>query len=228
MSNRFATICAVGTLAVAAASRAETVALWRHNPITPQAIASDPALAGMQSWSLIGTHATGFWASAGLRAALAPGLTFYNTSPSRGGSETRPRPASVTMFPDLEFDTYVSAPFNQLGSNPPAILGPFPENQYPVSFGGPTDPLPGMFSASWGDPFGIQHSPGTYEYVRLTFPVSVLPEVLPQSVVWFVAPDQMALIPTTIPEPAAVAFALLLIVTPRLRQRARIASREVA
>jgi hypothetical protein len=189
--------------------RAELTAFWRNNVITAPAIAADPQLAAMQSWSLLVTHTSGYWASAGLRATLPTGQTFYNTSASRGGSETHPRPASISVFPDLEFDTYVSAPFNQLGSNPPAILGPFPESQPPVSFGGPSDPVPGTISANWGDPFGQLHTPGTYEYVRLTFPASVLPEIQPQSIVWYVAPDQMISIPTTIPEPAAVGPALL-------------------
>ena len=225
-------IVALTLLLSAASARAELTAFWRHNPITAAAIAADPQLAGMQSWSLIVTNTSGRWTGAGLRATLPSGAVFYNTPPARLGGWTHPNPSSYSSFPDLEFDTYVSAPRNQAGADPPSILGSFPENQPPLSFGGPGDELPGTVSVSWADPRGLSHPVGTYEFARLTFPLGVLPAVHPQSVVQYVLPEQALLIPTTIPEPpavgaAAVAFAVLLIVTPRLRPRAGRAPREV-
>jgi hypothetical protein len=220
-------IVALALLLSAAPARAELTAFWRHNPITTAAIAADPQLAAMQSWSLMVTNTNGHWESAGLRATLPSGLHFYNTPPARRGGWTHPSPNDIAMFPDVEFDTYVSGPRNQSGAEAPAVFGPHPKNEPPFSFGGPTDPAPGTFSVAWGDPTGRQHPPGAYEFSRLTFPASVLPDVHAQSVVQFVVPDQMVLVPTTIPEPAAVACAVLLIVTPRLRPRAGRAPREV-
>jgi hypothetical protein len=230
MRTRPLLIVVVTFIAVAPTARAELVAFWRHNPITPQAIAADPQLAGMQSWSLLVTNTDGPWDWAGMRATLPTGLPFYNTPPDRRGGWTHPNPGDITMYPDVEFDTYVSGPRNQSGAEDPAVFGPFPENQPPLSFGGPSDPLPGTFSVTWGDPTGQPHAPGTYEFARLTFPRNAVPEIHVQSFVAFVVPDRTILIPRTIPEPTAAAVVLLLLCMlhiPRLRPRAHPSLRRV-
>lgn len=93
-------------LAIARPAFAQITAFWEQVPITPQAIASDAQLASMQCWDLM-TTTSGDWASAGLRAVLPPGNFFYT---SAQGGNTRPSPATVQMFPHVEFDTFVTSP----------------------------------------------------------------------------------------------------------------------
>ena len=208
--------CALaGAALVATDASAALTAQWVRNTITPAALAAEPQLASMQSWSLRVTNTDGHWASAGLRAQLPAGNVFYNTPPTRGGGDTHPNPAFFAVFPDVEFDTYVSSARNQLGANAPAILGAFPENDPPQSFGGSTDPVPGRFSVAWGDPQATSGpGPGTYEVARLTFPTAVNPgdivvniNNVGQGGNWSrtsqVSPDQTIEIPD-IPEPASL------------------------
>jgi hypothetical protein len=138
-----------------------------RNTISPAAIAADPLLANMQSWSLVATT-DGNWASAGMEAILPAGNTFYN--PALGGN-FRPNPAIVAAFPNIEFDTYVSAPADTGTGGAPAVLGFFPEAPGTGDFGGTS----GRFSVSWGDL--VEDAPGTYQIARLTFPIGVIPNV---------------------------------------------------
>jgi hypothetical protein len=201
--------CALaGAALVATDASAALTATWVRNTITAAAVTAEPTLANMQSWSLRVTNTDGHWASAGLRAQLPAGNVFYNTVPGRGGGDTHPNPAFFPVFPDLEFDTYVSSARNQLGANAPAILGSFPENDPPQSFGGATDPVPGRFSVAWGDPQATSGpGPGTYEIARLTFPVGMIPTInpagQPASQTSQVSPDSTINIPP-IPEPASL------------------------
>ena len=206
-------------VAAAQTARAELVAFWRHNPITAQAIAADPQLAGMQSWSLMTTIDTGRWASVGLRASLPQGLHFYNVPTSLGGGHFHPTAPAIALHPALEYDTYVSAPRNQTGSNAPALLGPFPENEPPMSFGGPSDPVPGRFSVAWGDPIGQSHPLGTFELARWTLPSDALPTIHPASVIWYVIPDRMVLVPTTLPEPGTTSAIAIAVASATWRRR---------
>jgi hypothetical protein len=189
---------------------AAITAFFVPNPISQAAIAADPALANMQSWSLMATNTDGHWASAGVRLTLPAGNVYYQTPLTRGGGDTHPNPALFALFPESEFDTYVSSARNQLGQNPPAILGPYPENDPPLSFGGATDPVPGRFSVSWGDPQATSGpGSGTYEILRITFPRSV------STPVGFVqtsqiAPDQTIGYEIPWPEPAATGLFLVL------------------
>jgi hypothetical protein len=151
------------------------------------------------------THTDGDWASAGLRATLPGGSTFYQHPL---GSNTRPNPAFVSLFAGLEFDTYVTSPLDTGTSGAPAIIGGHPAS--PTSdFGGTT----GVFSVSWGDTSTNQ--PGTYEIARLTFPQGVAPTVfyegnppsLPNSSnTSQVNPTNTVIIPQ-IPEPATLGLA---------------------
>ena len=198
---------------------AALTAQFVQNTITQAAIAADPALANMQSWSLMATNTDGHWASAGVRLTLPAGYVFYQVPETRFGGNTRPSAGLLGLFPDLEFDTYVSSARNQFGLNPPAILGPYPENDPPLSFGGATDPVPGRFSVSWGDPQAASGpGPGTYEILRITFPQSVntpVGFVLTSQV----APDQTIGFEVPWPEPAAMSvfFVVLAVATARPR-----------
>jgi hypothetical protein len=206
LGNAILAAAACGVMASSAS--AALTAQWVQNTITPAAITADPQLANMQSWSLRVTNTDGHWASAGLRATLPAGGVFYQTPATRGGGDTHPNPAFFPVFPEVEFDTYVSSARNQAGSNAPAILGAYPENDPPQSFGGATDAIPGRFSVSWGDPQATSGpGPGTYEIARLTFPTGMIPTInpagQPASQTSQVAPDQTIEIPP-IPEPGSL------------------------
>jgi hypothetical protein len=193
---------AIACGAMATSASAALSAFWQNNPISAAAISNDPLLASMQSWSLMVTHTDGDWASAGLRATLPAGRTFYQHSL---GGNTKPNPAFVSLFAGLAYDTYVTSPLDTGTSGAPAIIGGHPAS--PTSdFGGTT----GVFSVSWGDTSTNQ--PGTYEIARLTFPQDVLPTIfregnppsLPNtSNTSQVNPDATVFIPD-IPEPASL------------------------
>ena len=188
-----------------APARGALTAFWRHNPITPEAIADDPALAGMQSWSAMITHDNGYWVSAGARLTLPSGPVFYRNPL---GSEVRPSAANIAAHPALAFHTYVTSPHQTLsGTRSPSILGPFPENELPASLGGALDPVPGRFSVSWGHPEAVVYPTpvGTYEIFRITFPLGLFPVVRSESLTLTTNPDQAATIPA-IPEPAYVSW----------------------
>ena len=96
-----------GGLVVCSTARADLTAFWRNNPITPQAIADDPALAGMQSWSVMVANTEGSFRLAGLRAVLPEGHNFYRNPL---GENTRPSSLLIGLHPALEFDTYITSP----------------------------------------------------------------------------------------------------------------------
>ena len=201
----------LGLMSLCAAARAGNIVFWRHNPITPQAIASDPALAGMQSWSLVTTYTEGDFAAAGLRATLPSGSVFYRHPQ---GGYSRPSLVQQSAIPALEFHTYVTQPRQSIntGQSPPTILGGFPETDppSPASLGGTLDTLPGTFSVIWGNPQPSQGPPpGTYELARLTFPPGVLPAVHPESLVALILPDRILPIPATVPEPTALGMLIV-------------------
>ncbi len=193
---------------IASAAQAAITATWVQNTITPAAIANDPQLGAMQSWSLMATNTDGQWASAGLRVSLPAGNTFYHQTPF--GGNTKPSPAIVAAFPAVAYDTYVSSSRDAGGgTNAPAILGPFPENQPPQSFGGASDAIPGTISVSWGDPQATSGpGAGTWEIARITFPLAVpaiTVNVDDRSQTSQINPDGTTLIPDLIiPEPGSL------------------------
>ena len=138
--------------------------------------------------------------SAGVRLTL-PTESFFYRNPL--GADVRPSPTAIAAHPALAFHTSVTSPHHAFVSRSPSILGSFPENDPPTSFGGAFDRVHGTFSVSWGHPEAVTYPTpvGTYEILRMTFPVEVLPVVHSQSQTWTIAPDQMANIPS-IPEPA--------------------------
>ncbi len=211
----FVVVCCALAAAAARPAAAQLSIHFRANPLTPQAIAADPALAGMQSWSLMMTNTAGFWSSTGVRMTLPVGHAFYHHPI---GLNTRPSAAAVSANPAVAFDTYVSSPADSGGgANAPSVLGPYPENQPPFSFGGASDPAPGLFSVSWGDPQGRLRPPGTYELARFTWPSGMSPSIDPRSLVHLVNPSVTAVFP----EPAAGLAVLALAATMLNRARPR-------
>jgi hypothetical protein len=192
-------------LAVCSIARADLTAFWRNNPITPQAIANDPTLAGMQSWSVMVTHTDSYWHFAGARLTLPAGSTFYRRP---FGGNFLPSASAIAADPALAFHTYLTTPHHIVGNHTPAILTGLPLKE-PVSLGGPSDPLPGVVSAIWGHPEAVNHPTpvGTYEVLRATFPNGVLPDVHPGSFIMTRNPDQTVR-RASIPEPSAAAVML--------------------
>jgi hypothetical protein len=186
--------------ALCATARAELTAFWRHNPITPAAIVDDPALVGMQSWSVMVTL-DGHWLYAGARLTLPSGSTFYRNA--NGGSH-RPSAADIAAHPALAFHTYVTSPHTHIvfGHPTPTVLAGFPDP--PISFGGAQDSVPGTFSILWGHLETVVYPtpPGTYEILRVTFPLGVLPVSHPANHTEMSLPTEVATIPS-IPEPAS-------------------------
>src|SRR5688572_20822483 len=80
-----AVTCGAMATAASAAITASWVPIGSGNgssgPIYPAAaLAADPALATMQTWDLMVTYDAGDWGSAGLRAQLPAGNTFYRST----------------------------------------------------------------------------------------------------------------------------------------------------
>lgn len=112
---------------------------WVSVPMSPAAIADDPALADQQTWSLRVTLDEGFWHVGGMRVTLPAGEVFYNHSL---GGQTRPPDALVALFPSVAHDTYVTSPRQQTAGVEPAVRSGHPNKFEPPSFGGPADPMP--------------------------------------------------------------------------------------
>ena len=87
-------------------------------PITPAAIAADPALEGYQAWDLKArVWSVDRFTVSDLIANLASG-TFYNVTVGapepNGGNGDVSQPRLWPQFPNLEFDTYVTAPLPEV------------------------------------------------------------------------------------------------------------------
>ena len=165
-SHARAVTCTVLALAAPSTASAVIFANWQSNTITPAAITDNPELANMQSWSLIVTHTDGDWGAAGFEATLPAGNAFFHHFI---GSNTKPNPAFLPIFPSLAYDTYVTSPGDTGVTGAPIILGSFP----PTSAG--ADFSAGRLSVIWGDL--ATTPPGNYEILRMTFPNGVLPTV---------------------------------------------------
>jgi hypothetical protein len=178
---------------------AQISAAWRQNSITPQAIVADPALANMQSWSLMGTM-SGNWADTGLEIILPAGNAFYN--PTNGGN-TRPAGSVVLNHANVEFDTYVTSPLDAGGGiGAPLILGQANLSPGQAIFGEFTP----RFTVRWGNL--TPDPPGTFELARLTFPAHVpipYPVHAVYSLVQQSQPDASSFIPSVgLPEPSVI------------------------
>lgn len=151
------------------------------------------------------SHTDGYWHEAGARLTLPPVNTFYRHPL---GGRFLPSAAAIAAHPALAFHTYVTTPHQIVGNHVPTILTGFPPKE-PVSFGGPSDPLPGIISVTWGHPKAINYPTpvGTYEILRATFPIAVLPDVHPESHTRTGWPNEPVQIPN-IPEPATLVVML--------------------
>ena len=198
-----AILAPIAAVVIALPAKATMTAFWQQRTISAAAIAHDPQLADMQSWSLMTTYDIGRWVSAGVRATLPAGHVFYHHPL---GGNIAPNPLLLPQFPALEFDTYVTDPLRTTTG----ILGGWPSSPN-ASFGGANDPIPGNFNVSWYAALGSSPPTGTFEIARFTFPLGVLPVILQgppanaQSVTYTVNPDQSAPV-SQIPEPAGAAL----------------------
>ncbi len=211
--------------AMATPAAAAITAFWAplagqpwHVPYPAAAIQDSPALANMETWDLRVTT-DGDWASAGMRATLPAGATYFHHP---FGGNTVSNPAIPAAFPGAAFDTYVTGPGDTGVGGAPAILGGFPEGQ-PLDFGG----FSGVLSASWGDL--VTDAPGNYTIARLTFPRGQYPRIyqgegtVPNpSNTSQVGPASTTIIPDSVPEPAAAlgaAAAVILLLNRAPRRR---------
>ncbi len=202
-----AAVVAMGTIATSAS--AAITAFWQPigsgngsvgSMYPAAALTADPALANMQTWDLK-VNTDGNWSSAGMRAVLPVGNTFY-----RSTSTGITKPEIITA--NREFWTYGAAPSDTGETNFINVLGGFPEGD-PVSNGTANGTnIPGVFSLSWGDLVNDPPSPpGGYQIARLTFPLGMLFDVSNSgpnpSNTSQVNPDSTVTIPD-IPEPATL------------------------
>src|SRR5688500_19501553 len=90
-------------LAACAAAPAAITTTFVQIPISPAAIASDPALAGYQSWDVrVNVSGASEWGFSGMTAQRTRGL-FYN--PALGADF--PVPTLWGAFPHVRYDTFV-------------------------------------------------------------------------------------------------------------------------
>jgi hypothetical protein len=102
-------------------------------PISAEAIADEPLLANAQTWQLRVTAAQTIYAIE-VYVRLS-GATFYQYPPNFG-SDSKPPSAFFTLFPALEFDSYLSMP------TVATIDGWRPRYDYEQVYGGPYGFIP--------------------------------------------------------------------------------------
>jgi hypothetical protein len=147
----------LATLAAAGPSFAAIVPSWRVSPIHPVAHNADTNLVGAVSVSLMVSLSGGSkFSLASLRfdqSTFGGPFTVYNTPAAQFGSDHAPSPAFIPIFPQVEFDSYITTP---LGAGGPAA---FTVNAPIIG--------PDRFEVEWGasPPAGVD---GTYEIARLT------------------------------------------------------------
>jgi len=154
-------LAAMLLLAVCTPTRAEFTWGFRQDYPTAAAIAGDPNLANMQSYVFFVTT-EGDWLSAGLRATLQTGQSFYRVP---GAAPLIWNPFGT---PAQQFTTSVTSPPDFFGDIYTTIDGGFPGST--ASNGSASSISPGTFSVTWSD--SIQSAPGSYDLARLTFPLS--------------------------------------------------------
>jgi hypothetical protein len=209
MRKTFILALAVSTSAVAA-----IVPSWRVNTISASATAADPDLIGAHCVSLMVTLSGGSqYNVSGLN--ISP-LTFgglpvsiYNTPAGEFGSDFAPNPAFFAIFPQVEYDTYVTTTNGASGSAA-AVPGTYSGAPGPAVFG------PDRFDVSWGATPNTGTT-GTFEIARITFrglANTIQPNVIVPGEVRSSDQPNVAVplppIPLPIPEPAELGVAVLL------------------
>ncbi len=164
-------------IAMPLSAQAAITAFFQSVPISQAAVDNEPRLASMQCFDLRVSYSDGDWASAGLRAVLPTGFTYYKNPL---GGFTKPNPALFAMSPALEFTSYVASPADNGTNGVTFVLGSFPEGRPDgPSIGDPTSSFPGNFNFVWGDL--VTTPPGSYTVTRFTFRRGILPFGHPQS-----------------------------------------------
>ncbi len=204
-------------LAACAAAPAAITTTFVQIPISPAAIASDPALAGYQSWDVrVNVSGASEWGFSGMTAQLTRGL-FYN--PALGADF--PVPTLWGAFPHVRYDTFVTQAANPNDDStfiPPQQTSAFP--------GPPVEPpRPPVFndttvSVNWHVLPSYHITNGVYTIARLTFPHGAVGTIVGNTFDRFdnsVTPFSFA-----IPEPASgavVATATIALLAGRRRAR---------
>lgn len=222
MIRRWVVVCVV-LAASAPGAMAGISTRWRQNPIPQAAINDDPRLAIAASWSLlVDLTGTSLFNVGGLHLQITSShAMFYNHVL---GGDVPANPLVLSMFPSLEFDSYVSTTvgFAQAPSIPGRYIGP----------GAPLVGVDREFNAAWGATpnTGPLHGTGL-EIARFTMVFdhfatafyTVNGEVRssddPNTAVTFRFLGPIPIVPTT-PEPTAAAGVLALAITAAVRRRA--------
>lgn len=205
---------AVMAAAFAPAARGAVSATLVESPITPAAKTADASLNNFTTFDLrvivTGMNAAGTlpadWTTADLRGLLTTGSYYV---PAAANSNT-PNPAFWGLAPNLEFDTFVSAP----NFAAPNVLGRFtPPGGAGTETFSPTD-----VNVSYGDLANTGN--GTFTIARLTVSNDASGVVTGNLYDTFggSAPTPFS-IPIPVPEPAAVTLLALALVAPLGRRR---------
>jgi hypothetical protein len=207
--------------AAASAATAAIVPTWRVNNIPTAATNADPNLNGAISVSLMVTLSGGSqYNVSGLNINQstfggAP-FTVYNTPGAQFGSDNAPNPAFFAIFPQVEYDTYVTTTNGAAGSSA-AIPGTYSGAPGPAVFG------PDRVDVAWGATPNTG-SNGTFEIARVTLKGPFIPGSTPVSgeVRDSLNPNTAVPVPAfpfAIPEPTTLGLAALGLGLMGLRRR---------
>lgn len=134
-------------------------------PISPSAVAADSSLAGYRAFDLRVVVTPGDWfTAAGVDVRLTQGEMY---APEFEGSLPQPA-ALLALFPNLEFDTYVTVPGYVPGVTSVGIIGRYTTTgvaeppQFPTHEGAKN-----RLNAVWGRLGSFPHE-GTYNISRIT------------------------------------------------------------
>jgi hypothetical protein len=165
-------------------------------PISPAAIAADPALANFQTWDLrvVVNPGEPLWGFSGMDAILTQG-SYY----SPVGGSTVPQPQLWGVAPNLRFDTFVTQaadPANDASFVAPNITSGFPDPPLPIIFTNT------RISAVWHGAPGPGFGPGVLTVARLTFTHDALGTIVGHSVARATGEKTPFEFTIPIPEPA--------------------------
>jgi hypothetical protein len=216
-------IASVVMLAVAhAAQGAPTTSLVRV-PISPAAIAADPALANSQTWDLrVNIDPGRTWSATGFTVRLSGG-SFYNPPLGAQG----PLPQLWDLFPHLRHDTFVT---HAARPDEPSTFGlPLIQSGYPYPPVTPWVFNDTEMSLIYTWTAAQSSGPGTFTVARLTISNGAYGAIIGESHQYDLQATTTEVLPFSlfIPEPAgatSVAAALLTMAVARRDRRRRLAS----